>query len=207
VVPAALLSGFLLIDCNPGAALDTWPLRASGGASALPKNLGHRVAEVFTVMRCQWREKAAEFGVHLSMESSSRPAAGIRRRHPQCAPVAWHRRPLNKAAALGPIDQACERGFLHGKTACQFGHSSRTVGQDAQKPCLDGSEVMVFGDARISALHQARELEEPGGRFVGLRIDRTGVLFGSFAAPGGSCMGGGRLCAVVHRSKVHVRES
>jgi hypothetical protein len=139
VVPAALLSGFLLIDCNPGAALDTWPFRASGEASALPKNLGHRVAEVLTVLRCQWREKTAEFGVHLGMERSRRPAAGIGRRHPQCAPVAWHRGLLDKAAALGPIDQACERGLLDIKTACQFGHSPRPVGQDAQEPCLDGS--------------------------------------------------------------------
>ena len=66
---------------------------------------------------------------------------------------------------------------------------------------------MVFGDARISALHQASELEEPGGRFVCLRIGRTGVLSGSIAPPGGSCLGGGRLCAVVHGPKVHVGDS
>jgi hypothetical protein len=60
------------------------------------------------------------------MESRRRPAAGIGRRHPQCAPIAWHRRPLHKAAALGSIDQACEHGFLHIKTACQFGHIWRT---------------------------------------------------------------------------------
>ena len=118
MVTAALLSGFLLIDGNPGTALEVWPLRGSGEAWALLKNLGHRLPEVFTVVRCQWREKAAEFGVHLGMESRRRPAAGVGRRHPQRAPIAWHRRPLHKAAALGSIDQACERGFLHIKTAC-----------------------------------------------------------------------------------------
>jgi hypothetical protein len=30
VVTAALLSGFLLIDGNPGTALEVWPLRGSG---------------------------------------------------------------------------------------------------------------------------------------------------------------------------------
>ena len=139
MVPIVLLSGFLLIDCNTGAALDRWSLGSSGEPWALPKNLGHRVAEVLTVARCQWREKTAEFGIHLGMESGGRPAAGVGRRHMQCAPVPWHRRSLDKAAALGPIDQTGERGFLHVKTACQFCHSLRAVGQNAQQPCLDRS--------------------------------------------------------------------
>jgi hypothetical protein len=150
VVRAALLSGFLLIDCNAGAALDVWPLRDSG--EPLLKNLGHRVAEVFAVVWRQRREKTAEFGVHLRVESGRCPAAVFGRRHAQCAPVIWHRRSFDKAAALGPIYQACERGLLHVKTAGQFGHSPRTVGQDAQEPCLDGRQGMAFGDPCISAL-------------------------------------------------------
>ena len=66
---------------------------------------------------------------------------------------------------------------------------------------------MALGDARISALHQASELEEPGCGVVCIRIIRTAPSSGSFAALGGRWCGGPRLRAVVHGNTVHPGDS
>ncbi len=103
----------------------------SGPRSALLKDLGDRVAELFAVVRCERREEMTEFRIHLGMESGRCPPAGVGRRHPQGAPVTWHRRSLGKAASLDPVDQAGERGLLYAEAARQFGHSLGAGGQGA----------------------------------------------------------------------------
>ena len=160
-----------------------------------------------TVLRCERREEMTEFGIHLGMESGRRPPAGVGRRYTECTPVTWHRRSFGKAAALGPVDQAGERGFLHAKTARQFGHSSRAGGQDAQKPCLDGSEVMVFGDARIMPCTKQESWKSPVPASAGLRRPCWCVVRQLRAAGRRRPQGRGRLCAVVHTTKVHGRDS
>jgi hypothetical protein len=48
---------------------------------------------------------------------------GVGRRHAQRTPVIWHRRSLDKAAALRPVYRACERGSFYTNATCQLGHS------------------------------------------------------------------------------------
>jgi deazaflavin-dependent oxidoreductase (nitroreductase family) len=56
----------------------------------------------------------------------------------------------------------------------QFGHSPGAIQQHAQQLGLDRSQIVAFGDARIEALHQAGELDQPGGD-IDMSIAGAGV--------------------------------
>jgi hypothetical protein len=129
VVTAALLSGFLLIDGNPGTALEVWPLRGSGEAWALLKNLGHRLPEVFTVVRCQWREKAAEFGVHLAWKAAAarRPVSVGVTRSARRSPGIGDRftRPRRSALSIRPVSTAFSTSKQRASSATSGGRGGR----------------------------------------------------------------------------------
>jgi hypothetical protein len=117
-----------------------------------------------------------------------------------------HGRSISKAAPLDPVHKAGERCLLHAEALCQFGHSLGAIRHNAQKPGLNGREVVALGDPRIEAVHQAGNLEKPGSR-VGRRIsgivvspvNHTPLSSGLFQGPG--------LCVVVHRAIVQSADS
>jgi len=138
----------------------------------LREDLGHRRPEVFAVLGREGRDEAVEFRAHLGVEGDSRLAAGVGQGHPQCSPVAGHRRSLGEAAPLGPVHQAGERGPLHTEALGQLGHPPRAGKQDAQELGLHGCQVVPFRDIRVDALDHAGELNQPGGG-VEARVTRA----------------------------------
>src|SRR5256885_14554526 len=59
-----------------------------------------RSAELLAIAWFQWRDKLAEFGVHIGVERGRGTASGGGQRHLNGAPIARHCRPAGQAAAL-----------------------------------------------------------------------------------------------------------